>query len=193
MVELIGISEGYEYQHNAKKIENRIYVTRGNSKFAIFFEQTTYSLNWKLVSSSKSIIYERLFKRITIYTISGLFQMCSLYQITEIVFLKSCFPRGNKSCRKNVKLTHRNYGFTFSQRNRLSGNVNTSTIAVRHQNNKEMDDRGHVPFNELAEGYYLLLSFSYESNNNNPPQTSGKLVFLRTHGAIRYSKYSFSK
>ena len=40
MVELDGISEGYEYQHNATK--NRINVTRGNSKFAMLFEQTTY-------------------------------------------------------------------------------------------------------------------------------------------------------
>ena len=42
MVELVGISGGYEYQHSATKIDNRIYVTRGNSKFAILFEQTTY-------------------------------------------------------------------------------------------------------------------------------------------------------
>ena len=42
MAKLVGISERYEYQHNArKKIENRIYVTRGNSKYAILFEQTT--------------------------------------------------------------------------------------------------------------------------------------------------------
>ena len=41
MVELVGISEEYEYQRNATKIGNPIYVNRGNSKFAILFEQTT--------------------------------------------------------------------------------------------------------------------------------------------------------
>ena len=45
MPKLVSISEGHEYQHNAtKKIENRIYVARGNSKFAILFKQTSYAL-----------------------------------------------------------------------------------------------------------------------------------------------------
>ena len=43
MAEPVSIYERYEYQDNAtKKIENQIYVIRGNSKFAILFEQTTY-------------------------------------------------------------------------------------------------------------------------------------------------------
>ena len=40
MAELVEISEGYKYQHNTtKKIENRIYVTRENSKFAVFLNR----------------------------------------------------------------------------------------------------------------------------------------------------------
>ena len=44
MAELVGISVGYEYQQRHKNIDNRIYVTRGNSNFAILFEQTTYDV-----------------------------------------------------------------------------------------------------------------------------------------------------
>ena len=44
LAELVGISEAYEYQHNATK--NRIHVTRGDSKFAILFEQTTYMIRY---------------------------------------------------------------------------------------------------------------------------------------------------
>ena len=48
MTKLVGVSEEYEYQHNATKNENRIYVTRGNSKFAIIFKQTTYNVLYSL-------------------------------------------------------------------------------------------------------------------------------------------------
>ena len=44
MAALVYINEKHEYQHNAtkkSKIEY-MYVTRGNSKFAILFEHTSY-------------------------------------------------------------------------------------------------------------------------------------------------------
>ena len=63
MAELVGISEGCEYKHNAtKKIENRIYVSRGNSKFAILFEQTTYRVSSKII---------KLFNKLLRYCLSS--------------------------------------------------------------------------------------------------------------------------
>ena len=43
MAELVGISEGYKYQHNVTKMEKLIYLTCWNTKFAILFEQITYN------------------------------------------------------------------------------------------------------------------------------------------------------
>ena len=57
MAELVGISEGYEYQHNGTKIENQIYATRENSKFAIVSEHTTYMSNLPMAQNAPTVMF----------------------------------------------------------------------------------------------------------------------------------------
>ena len=42
MAKFVGISEGYEYQHNATKNRKSNTRNRGNSNSPLFFEQTSY-------------------------------------------------------------------------------------------------------------------------------------------------------
>ena len=56
---LVGINEKHEYQHNAiKKSENRMYVTCGNSKFAILFQHTWYILYFFIIFLIRNQFYD---------------------------------------------------------------------------------------------------------------------------------------